>query len=192
MVRRLLAASLFAALLAVPSVVLAGGPANGEMKAHNVVFRTSKAAAVLGSSDTDSLVISMNGAVQTKDTSLVIPLANFDIFSTALAAMTTAYDVGKIVFNSAGTAASVDSLFYTIDVSWDGGSNWVAGTEVSVLPANADDETIAGRLTVDADAVANIWGAPLMRIRVRPDGNTAAIFPSASVKIFYWPIDPNK
>jgi len=182
------------AVFSTPYPTYAGGSPLGQMKAQVVTFRTSKAAAVLGSTDTDSTKITMNGALQTLDTSLVMFTSNWDIFSMAQSITTTPYDMGRIVFNTTGTATSVDSLFYTTDITYDGGQNWVAGTEQSILATNSGDEPVVGRLIGDSDAASNaaghLWGATAFRVRTRPDGNTGALYPSASLTIYYWPISP--
>lgn len=189
-------AGLFAVLCVFPvlaSALWAGGSPKGTQLALPVTFRTSKAASVLGSNDTDSSTVTQSGGPTTAtiDTSTYIPLANVDFFSTAQAAMTTAYDVGKLVFRMSYTAsgAAVDSVFYAIDTSWDGGATYNSTTIVSTLLTTAGDTFVTARLTADSDAGNNdIWGCPGIRIRVRTDGNGGNLY-RLSAALLFWPIN---
>lgn len=150
-------------------------------RTENLKWRTS-AANTAGF--VDSLTASINGAVQTVDTTAAFSMDRLMVPHDG-AVNTTAYGLFK-VWISAPLFTSVDTLFIAMETSPDA-VNWSTNASFSnMVVGTAGDEAVQLHFQGDTDAgVLNAWGAPFIRFRVRADGNTGSIAAASEIRITY-------
>lgn len=141
-------------------------------------------ASTAGYADSSTKTLSMVGTTAIPDTTNAIDTADWAWGGLPMAAGTSP-QIGRIYLTSANTCASVDTVFLAQDVSPDG-SKWSCGPYVGYGCGNTagTDQCITAPIIVStaggtAGSTVISSMARYMRFRVRPDGNTAAVFTAA-------------
>lgn len=131
----------------------------------------------------DSTTASINGAVQTVDTAYV-DLSGLVWDNGAI--NTTTFGVARLWLCST-TNTSSDTLFYAVEPIAPDGQAVPSTSFNNAIAVTAGDEAIAAVISMDADAVLpNLAWCNRVRLRVRADGNTGALFPDAKVYVAFW------
>ncbi len=135
----------------------------------------------------DSSTISINGAIGTTgtlDTLVAIDTAQW--FWGHSSTPATAHGCARLsVYGGANT--SMDSIFVAIQTSSDG-TTWGQNATFIALVGTSGDEYISGPITCDSDAVGTTgagtpWLQRWWRPIIRADGNTAAVWTGAKVRL---------
>jgi len=173
-------------LFTVAAVLAASTPASAAVPATAVLKWRTSAANVAGY--VDSLAASINGAVQTVDTTAWFSTADFDWQAISTANSATAQGAFRIAFTSSANT-STDSLFVAVEASSDGVTPCSNTTFIGLVGVSGE-EYLSGIVTTDSDVqstvgAGSIWLQPYLRLRVRADGNTGALFAGGKVKIHY-------
>jgi len=180
-VRRLSVALLLFSLCAV-------GTAEAGMKLihRQAIFRTQT---TVGGAQgyVDSSTASINGALQTVDTAYVdlsdILWENFSVGAGQFGA-------ARIWFTSTANT-SVDTLFFALEPLAPDGQPVPSTTFNNAIATTAGDEGISALITSDSDYISpNIAFCKAVRIRVRADGNTGALFPNARIWLTFYADSP--
>ena len=178
--KRFVGAALCTALLlvaAIPSATVAGN----KWRPVDVDWRTS---AVSVAGFVDSSTASINGALQTVDTTEWIPTQEFDLTGVGAGAVNTTAYGGIKVWIYGTTFTSVDTLFIAMETSPDAVSPIGNTTFSNMVATTAGDDAVSIHIQADSDAGnLNLWGAPFVRFRVRADGNTGALIANAKIRI---------
>jgi len=135
----------------------------------------------------DSSTASINGAIGTTgtiDTTVAFSTAGFAWVNGLQGA--TAHGAFRIAFTSSANT-STDTLFVAVESSPDG-TVWCTNSTFVGLVGVSGEEYLSGVVTADNDlqgtaGAGTIWMQPYLRLRVRADGNTGALFPTAKVWI---------
>jgi len=151
-----------------------------------IAWRTS---AAIAAGYVDSMTASINGALQTVDTTVAVSTADWD-WTPPTDIPSTAFGCARIAFQSTNNTAS-DSLFYVQDNSLDG-VNWSSSaTFIGDVVGTSGDKVLGSMLTCDGDALGSLGAGklylwPYIRFRVRADGNTGALFAAAKMYLIYF------
>ena len=128
------------------------------------------------------------------DTTEAFSLANFAFNVPDGGNSATAHGAMRVyLYQTASTALSqsFDSLYVALDTGLSTGGPWIPGSFVGGLAMTAGDPAGSIMLLVDSDdnsavsTASKLYGAPAFRLRIRSDGNSAAIFGGAKVMIGY-------
>ena len=147
---------------------------------RNATWRTS---AANSTGYIDSSIASINGALQTVDTAYVdvsdIVWENFSVGSGQFGA-------ARIWFTST-LNTSTDTLFFAIEPIAPDGQPISSTTFNYAIATTAGDEGISALITSDSDYISPSPAfCKALRIRVRADGNTGALFPNAKLWMTFY------
>jgi len=153
---------------------------------EDLLNRTFKAA-VNANGFIDSTTLSINGAIGTTGT--LDTLVAFDTrkfyWNTSQTPATLHGCARLSVYGGANT--SCDSIFYALQTSTDG-VNWAQNATFIALVGTSGDEMISGPITCDSDlggttGAGTPWLQRWWRFIIRADGNTAAVWTGAKVRL---------
>lgn len=167
----------------------------GKMQFEPLRWRTS---AANSRGFVDSAYAHLNGAVQTTDTTFAFETRKIAPWMGLESGGQASNALRFWLYSSSGTVASVDTLFVTYEGSYDGSTWYSAASAVNFLVASGSKTGWGVPITFDTDAAMTSYtpqgGAllnfPLIRLLVRADGNTGALFPYAQVFVSYMASDP--
>lgn len=184
---------LFAAMLALVAAMAISSSASANPPIHWTVEQLKWRTQVSGTNAqgyVDSLTASIQGAVGTTgsiDTTVWFPTSKIAVPVDGTT-NTTAQGLFKVWISnpSIGVFTSTDTLFIAMETSPDGVTPIPNTTFSNMVVTTAGDDGVSLHFQEDSDAGnLNVFCAPYIRFRVRSDGNTGAIVPSAEIRIAF-------
>lgn len=181
------AATVAMLLLALCSSLAFAPSANAQRPLQiDLIWRTQKLSAA---GYVDSTTASINGAVQTVDTTKAIYIGDLawermtDTPATAVGAM-------RLEFTTTSASPATDSLFVAAETAPGPNGPWAQNATFIGFVGTSGDQYISGIVTADSDAqgttgAGTIWMQQYIRFRVRADGNTAAIWLNGKGRLRY-------